>query len=67
MEMPVEVLAEEIAKISAAMKRMNETRLTRDAIVALIHDNSRVSKSIIKIVLNNLDSLEATWLKKKTT
>lgn len=60
-----DVLAEEIVKISAAMKQLNASRLSRDAIVALIHDNSKVSKGVIKIVLNNLDSLEATWLKKK--
>lgn len=59
-----EVIAESILEISNGVKKMNLTRLTRRAIVALIHENSKVARSTIEVVLNNLDSLEITWLKK---
>lgn len=62
-EVPAEVIATDISRIAEAMKVMNSTRLTRRAIIALIHDNSKLPKKTIEIVLNNLDSLEATWLK----
>jgi hypothetical protein len=63
----VEILAEEILKISQAMKKINESRLHRKAIIALIHDQSKLGKSHIAIVLNNLDGLERDWLKIKPT
>jgi hypothetical protein len=66
-EVPVKVIAESIVDIAGAMRRINETRLTREAIVALIHDRSRVQKGIIHLVLNNLDQLEENWLKKRPT
>lgn len=61
---PVEVIAKAILEIAEAMKKINASRLTRKAIVALIQANSKLPKSTIEIVLNNLDSLEETWLKK---
>lgn len=64
-EVAVEVMERAIVEIGAAMKRMNETRLTRQAIVALIHDRSKVNKGVIELVLNNLDRLEEIWLKPK--
>ncbi len=60
-----EKIANDIAAIAGALRTMDESRLTRRAIVALIHDNSRIPKKQIEIVLNNLESLEATWLKVK--
>lgn len=62
---PVEILAESIVEISKAMRKINESRLTRKAIVALIHDKSNLHKTKIEIVLNNLDELENNWLKPK--
>lgn len=62
---PVEIIADAIVKISKAMQALNETRLTRRALVTLIHDSSKVSRRDIEIVLNNLDRLEDTWLKRK--
>lgn len=62
---PAKVLAQEIASIGAAMRRLNQTRLKRETVVALIHDRSRIPKKTIEIVLNNLDQLETHWLKKE--
>lgn len=58
-----EVIASSIVQIADAMRAINSTRLNRRAIVALIHDQSKISKRTIEIVLNNLDSLEHDWLK----
>lgn len=64
-EVPAEIIAQSIVEISKAMKVISQTRLSREAIIALIHDHSKVSKGVIKIVLNNLEHLENFWLKKK--
>lgn len=63
-EIPAEIIAQEIIKISKAMESFNRSKLTRDAIVALIHDKTKILKGTINIVLNNLENLENTWLKK---
>lgn len=67
-ETPVaaEIIATAIVDIAKGMKSLNASRLSRRAIVTLIHDHSKVARRDIQIVLNNLDSLEATWLKKPT-
>ncbi len=62
--LPVEIIENSIVEIAQAMVKINSTRLTRKAIVTLIHANSKVNKGDIEIVLNNLDELERTWLKK---
>jgi hypothetical protein len=59
-----EIIADSIVEISKAMRKINATRLTRDAIVTLIQRNCGVSRASIEIVLLNLDSLEHDWLKK---
>lgn len=58
-----EVIAQSVLDISKAMKDLNSTRLTKEAIVTLIHDTSRISKTDIRIVMNNLSEMERTWLK----
>jgi hypothetical protein len=60
-----EIIASAIVDIGKGMNALNSTRLTRRAIVTLIHENSKVARTTIEIVLNNLDALEATWLKKR--
>ncbi len=60
---PAEIIAQAILDISNGMKAMNNSRLQRRAIVALIHDYSGVSKGTINLVLNNLEALETIWLK----
>lgn len=62
---PAEVIAQAIIDIGDSMKKLSETRLKRSAIVALIHDKSKINKTVIEIVLNNLEQLEDTWLKTK--
>lgn len=62
---PIEVLESSIVEIAKAMKVINSTRLTRRSLVALLHDNSKLPKRDIEIVLNNLDQLEELFLKKK--
>jgi len=57
-----EVLAQAILDIDTAMKRLSNSGLRRRAVVALIHDHSGLRKTDIEIVLNNLESLRATWL-----
>ncbi len=66
-EVPAEVLATSIQTIANSMKALNSTRLRRETIVALIHLHSKLPRKTIEIVLNNLDSLEQTWLKPKRT
>lgn len=60
---PAEIIADSIVEIAAGMRRVVDTRLTRKAIVALIHEHSKVPRSTIETVLINLEYLETTWLK----
>lgn len=62
---PAEVIASAIVEIANGMKKLNSTRLKRRAIVTLIHENSKIGRGDIEIVLNNLEALEQTWLKPK--
>lgn len=62
-EIPADVIAQEIVKIAKAMQKLSTTKLKRDAIVALIHENSKVARKTIEVVLNNLEQLEKRWLK----
>lgn len=63
-EVPAEIIAQSIVEISKGMNALNSTRLTRRAIVTLIHETSKIARRDIEIVLNNLDQLEKVWLKK---
>lgn len=56
-----EIMAKAIIDIAEAMKRLGNSGLRRKAVVALIHDTSGIGKRDIEIVLNNLESLRATW------
>lgn len=51
------VLTRAIVDISAAMKRLTASGLNRKAIVVLVHDQSRIAKRDIELVLNNLEAL----------
>ena len=63
-EEPVEVIAQAIQDMSRACQKLLNGRLKREAIVALIHDKSGIAKRTIEYVLNNLEQLEHTWLRK---
>jgi hypothetical protein len=56
-----EIMAQAIMDIAAAMEKIGRSGLKRKAIVALIHDTSGLRKGDIELVLNNLESLRATW------
>lgn len=60
---PVEIIASGILTIASAMKAVNASRLSRKAIVGLIHLESKLPRRDIEIVLNNMDNLERLWLK----
>ena len=62
-QIPAEIIASSIVKIAEGMQALNATRLNRRAIVTLIHEHSKIARRDIEIVLNNLTSLESTWLK----
>lgn len=64
---PAEIMADAIINIARAMREINNSRLKRETIVALIADNSKVAKTTIRLVLNNLDDLEDLFLKPKVS
>ena len=59
----VEIIAQAIVDVAKGMRMVNESRLTRECIVTLIHERSKVARRDISLVLNNLDALEHIWLK----
>jgi len=62
-EVPVEILASSIVQVAAGMKRINESRLTRKALVVLLVHDTGLGHGAVSTVLDSLDSLEATYLK----
>lgn len=65
-EVPVEILAQSIEAIAAGMKKINASRLKRDAVVILLQAQTGVNRNDIRAVMDGLDSLERKWLKPKT-
>lgn len=55
------VLAKCIVEISEAMQKLLSSGLNRRAIIALIHDRSKINKSDICIILNNLEALREDY------
>lgn len=64
-EVPAEVIATAITKIANAMKDLSSTRLSRNAIVTLVHAACKVPKRDIVVVMDSIESLERDWLKPK--
>lgn len=60
---PVEEVAQAIVDISAAMKKMNATRLRQEAVVILIHEHCKVGKPDIRRVIYSLENMDKQWLK----
>lgn len=60
----VEILAQSIVDIGEGMRRINSSRLNRHALLVLLKSASGQSMSSIGSVLNALENLEATYLKK---
>lgn len=66
-EFDIEEVVTAIDGIAKAMKKLNSSRLKREAIVTLIHSHSKVSKKTIEIVLNNLEAMDRIWLKNQSS
>ena len=60
-----QIIEESIVQMADAMRRMNSTRLTRKAIVVLIMHETKLNMGTVQTVLDSLDRIEQTWLKKK--
>lgn len=60
-----ERFADSIQAIADTMKILAASRLSRRAIITLIHDHSKVAKRDIELVLTNLDQFDSIWLNKK--
>lgn len=60
---PVELIEAAIVDLAAGMRALTNSRLKRETIVMLLHDASGVGKPAIRVILNNLDHLEDTFLK----
>lgn len=54
-------LADCLLNISAAFQKLLASGLNRKAIVILIHDQSKVNKREIELVLNNLEQLKEDY------
>lgn len=75
-EVPIEVLADSIVAIAAGMKKLRSGRLSDRALFLLIQDaapnkggkygNSPLPVKTIKAVFEGIESLERSFLKKKT-
>lgn len=64
---PTEVLAQEIQNISSGVRKLRQGRLNDRALLLLIQNSVPCSISIktIRYVLDSIESLEQTYLKKK--
>ena len=56
-----EVLAEAVVRIGKAAKALHDSGLNEDAIVVLLHDKTKLSKSAIRTVLDGLRQLEGWY------
>jgi hypothetical protein len=55
------ILAKSIISISASMKKLLSSGLNRRAVIALVHDHTKLGKSEITRVLDALDDLARTY------
>jgi hypothetical protein len=63
-EVPVEVIAQAIVKVSEAAKKMREAGLKEEAIVLLLHDYTGVGKPHIRLILRALPQLRTMYTTK---
>lgn len=59
---PVEVIAESIVDMAAAMKRIANSRLSRKALVILVSAHSGIAQYKVTAVLDSLEALERAYL-----
>lgn len=62
-EVPVEILADAIVHVARAAQQLLNSRLTKRAIVLLLHESSGVGKRDIEYVLDHAASLAAVYIK----
>ncbi len=60
-EISEETLADAIRKVSAAAQALAGSGLNRKAVIALLHDKTKLSKKNIQLVLDNLEELAAYY------
>jgi hypothetical protein len=60
---PLEVIAQSIVDISDAFKKINESRLSRKAVVLLLQDLTRLSQRDINLVLDAAPKLKQFYVK----
>lgn len=65
-ETPHVIIANVVAKICHGIRDIRAGRLNDRAIITLVHEASGVAKRDIKAVIDALDHLEDTYLKKAT-
>jgi hypothetical protein len=58
-----EVLAEAIVAISGSLQSLLSSGLTQEAIIVLVHDDSKVGKPTIRAVLSSLRGLKQRYCK----
>lgn len=56
-----EILAEAIIRIGDAMERLTRSGLNRRAVVALIHDQTKIGKTDIETILDALTRLKGWY------
>lgn len=59
-----ETLADAIIKMGQAVDRLGRSKLNKKAVVALIHDSTKLSKRTITQVIDSLPQLEKKYCKK---
>jgi hypothetical protein len=63
---PQEILATAIRDLASGMRSLNAGPLKRAAIVLLLNDMCGIGKRNIEYVLNSMEALESTYLKKRS-
>lgn len=59
-----EVLAESIIRISTSLEALRQSGLNERAIIALVHDECKLSKGDIKTVIESLAKLKGWYCRK---
>ncbi len=65
LEIGFELLAEDITKLSNAMERIKKTRISRKLLIAILHDDTKMTKGAIETVLDSLELMEKRYLNAK--
>ena len=58
---PVEIIAQSIIRLDEAVKKMLSSGLNEYALIVLLADSSRLSKTAIRILLRSLKTLRQTY------